>query len=394
MMRDQLSNPVPKGGDRQRCVASLPLFLAIVICATSPMAKGQGGSPTEVLDKFCKLDAEGKRLTLQGAKEVAPLLAEQNSWTPNSEITIIKDYLVRPSDGRTSATDVTVGYNVWGRLDSSLRFTPIGGAFSNRPTLLSEHFTLVRSNASAEPPANIQSTEAQGSVEWKIRRAPPTPNISVGAAIGYLGNAVHQSKDPLLRINAQRSLAELQKLYRWQALPMPWAQPSQQSPLVVLSQFVALETDGRGLTPDGLEQFQSLVVQPPSWRRDRIHVARSYVVKGGAPSENRADLYVEYSAIGELDSSLGFTGVGSDQATVREEYTLVFDNKYTLAAYGRAPARELLGPNRWRIQTVPPEQWITVNAAIRYVTQMREAATDPVARDNAEKTIATLSRYR
>jgi hypothetical protein len=79
---------------------------------------------------------------------------------------------------------------------------------------------------------------------------------------------------------------------------------------------------------------------------------------------------------------------------IRQDYKLLFDNKYVLHGRGNSAPNEIVGPSRWRIEEAPAEQWISVNAAIRYVTQMRDAATDPVIKDNAEQTLAALSRYR
>ena len=105
---------------------------------------------------------------------------------------------------------------------------------------------------------------------------------------------------------------------------------------------------------------------------------------------------MEYAALGELDSSLRFTstaqpGIGS---LVREDFKLEFNNKYLLPARGNVPAKEFIGPSRWRIADAPAEQWLTVNAAIRHVEEMRDATTDSVVRNNAEKTLSTLARYR
>jgi hypothetical protein len=103
---------------------------------------------------------------------------------------------------------------------------------------------------------------------------------------------------------------------------------------------------------------------------------------------------VEYALIGELDSSLRFASIASAGSVVREDFKLVFENKYLLPARGNLPAKEFVGPSRWRIEDAHSEHWLTVNAAIRYVTRMRDATPDPVVKANAEKTVATLARYR
>jgi hypothetical protein len=79
--------------------------------------------------------------------------------------------------------------------------------------------------------------------------------------------------------------------------------------------------------------------------------------------------------------------------TFTTDYQLVFDNKYVLPQRGPNPAKEMVGPGRWKILDAPADQWITVPAAIRYVTQMHDSTTDPVLRRNADATLRTLRLY-
>lgn len=87
--------------------------------------------------------------------------------------------------------------------------------------------------------------------------------------------------------------------------------------------------------------------------------------------------------------SMGPTG-----SIVPQDYTLVLDNKYSTPGVGNTPVHEFVGPSRWRIEEPPAEQWISVSAAIRYVTEIHDATRDASIReirDNAEKTLALLS---
>jgi hypothetical protein len=195
-------------------------------------------------------------------------------------------------------------------------------------------------------------------------------------------------------MNAQRTLAELQRLNQLQFSPVSRLEFSEETPAAILSQFAALETDGRGLTPDGIKQLESFLVAPPSWQRDKVHVAKDFVVSDAAFLGSKGTLYVEYIALGDLDSSLRLTTRVPSGIKVREDYTLVLSNLYSLPGVGGKAPQEVIGPSRWRIEASTAEQWISLDAAIRCVTQMREAATDPVLKANADKTLAILARYR
>jgi hypothetical protein len=108
---------------------------------------------------------------------------------------------------------------------------------------------------------------------------------------------------------------------------------------------------------------------------------------------NQATVSVEYGALGELDSQLRFTSMGERGTIVQRDYKLLLDNKYMAPAYGDKPPSEFIGPSRWRIDETPPEQWLSINAAIKYVTQMRDSTRDLAVKGNADKSLAILNRY-
>jgi hypothetical protein len=306
----------------------------------------QPRSPEQTVQLFCQIDAEGIQVTPLYDNKTGALATGHKSWSSYTELTVIKGYSVRTSGARGEVAQVTVDYEVWGRLDSSLRFMLLAGAFPNRPTSIPESFTLVRLDRHAEPGNDTQSNEVARATEWKISGAPSEPHINVETAIKYVREASYRSRDPIVRMNAQEALADLQRLLSMQALPVPSVGPSQVSPMAVLSQVVALETEGIGLTPDGEQQLQNFFAHPQSWRKDRVHVAKSYAVEDQTFSGKNANVTVQYVSLGELDSSFTLTSSNPGGSTVVEEYKLVFDNKYSLPARGQVPARELVGPSR------------------------------------------------
>jgi len=154
-------------------------------------------------------------------------------------------------------------------------------------------------------------------------------------------------------------------------------------PDAVLSHFIEREADDGCLTVEGSKQLDIFFVHPAQWWHDKISVAKNYVVRTPPFSGNKADAYVEYIALGELDSQLGANG-----DVVRQDYKLVLGNKYSLVARGNTPAAEVIDPSRWRIEGAPPEQWIALDAAIRYVSEVQQTATDPAIKANAEKTLS------
>lgn len=373
----------PKWGVRKMIQAMATCFA----CACVPTSVAQERPPKEIVQIFCKLDAEGRQLSPEGQKDMAALLYEQRPWAEPSEITVVKDYVVRAPDIRADTAQVIVEYNVWGRLDSSFRFARLAGLSENHPTLVREYVSMIRSDKHLEWGSDGQWQEVRDVLQWRIRTIPSSPHVSASAAMRYVQEMGQRSRDPMVKRNAQAAFANLTGLLQDRLEPS--AEP-RQSPAAVLSQFVALETDGKGLSAEGRRELDALLVQPATWRTDKIHVARGFVVSNAIFMGAKGILDVEYTALGDLDSSLHFSNGVHGGGRVREGYTLALSNKYSLPGANGKPAQELIGPSRWKVADSPPEQWITLNTAIRYVTEMRDRAADPVIKTNAEQTLAKL----
>lgn len=354
----------------------------------APAPVQEGVSPEDIVQRFCQADASGKRLTQESASEVQPFLAEQNAWIAPLEITIIKDYRVRQFPyAQRDAAQVTVDYNVWGELDSSLSFTAIGGPFQSHPTPIPEFFEMTRLNSQPERLADGSSESAQ----WKISKAPLEPHISVEAAIRHVRETGYASKNALVRARAQRTLAELQRTAQLQLWSRAELSSSPQSPTAVLSQFLALETEGRGLALDGMKQLETLFVRPPAWQQGRIHVAKSYSIEDTPFLGKRGDIYVDYVSLGELDSSMRFTATTSPNSKVREAYTLVLQSGYATPNGGHQSIPQQIVPGIWKIENGSLEEWIRVSTAMRYVTTTRDGSSDPVVKMNANATLTVLA---
>lgn len=57
---------------------------------------------------------------------------------------------------------------------------------------------------------------------------------------------------------------------------------------------------------------------------------------------------------------------------------------------GEAPVKTA----QWKFETPSTTIYLTKEAAIRYVTEEKNAATDPVIKQNASKTLVALQRVR
>jgi hypothetical protein len=371
----------------------LTLNTTLVVAVHAQEALAQTRSPKEVLEQFCRMDAEGKQLSPEGGTEVTGLLDFQKPWAQHPEIIVVKDYVVRGPDMRKDTARFVVDYHVWGQFDSSLRFERLEGLVVNHPIRVREYIPLVRTDKHIELGNDGQWRQVKGTLEWRIGTIPSAPHVSVDTAIRYLTELREKSSDPIVKTNADRAVDDLRVLLR-----APSAQPTgnlQQSPKAALLEFCTAETNGKGLTRGGWKQLTAFFVRPLPWRKDKIHIAKDLVVSDAAVEGGKADLYVEYIDLGELDSLLRYTNdFPGGSIEVRVGYKLVLGNKYWKFEDGEAATKEATGSTKWRIDDSHPDQWITVDTAIRFLTNTLDTATDEVIRRNAMRSLAALKRLR
>lgn len=367
-------------------------FLLILSGIQFQSARAQDKSPDPVVQQFCQSALAGRELNPTGAKETAKtFLLNEHSWEDPAEIIIVRDFTVRPLNIQNSTAEFTVEYRVLGRLDSELRLTRLQMPYTNQPLSQEEHFSLVLTDTHFELASDGRLQPVKGVPEWRIKLYPAAPHIGIAAAMQFVRVASHRPKDASARLNAEKALAELQNLQM--SSMAPGVGSIQQSPQDVLSQFIEMQMDGRGLSQADSHQLDIFLINPAQLQRERISIARAYVIKRTAFSGKSADVFVEYAALGELDSQLHFTAPTTNGNVIGQDYKLVLSDKYSFPARNTIPPREFTGPSRWRIDQAPAEQWISVTAAIRYLTEMEQTTNDAVMKNNAEKALAALAKY-
>jgi hypothetical protein len=129
---------------------------------------------------------------------------------------------------------------------------------------------------------------------------------------------------------------------------------------------------------------------------DKLEVIRGFSV-GDSIMEgpDRAKVTVRYRYLGEIDyTSLIFSSSKMPSAgKLGKSYNLLLTTKqYDIGADGGEVL--LGGPKAWRIEGSPSEPHITIDAAILYVTQLRNKATSAVIKENANITIVALKKVR
>src|ERR1700722_6043261 len=164
----------------------------------------------------------------------------------------------------------------------------------------------------------------------------------------------------------------------------------------VVEQFCRMDWEGRLLTPEGeVETAKFLVTPRRPYPGQEIVVAASYQVSGTRRQDRDARSEVEYRTWVTIDSSLRFAReegrIPDKPVHDPESYYLVFTNKHNEFRENELNA-VVDAPFLWRIEIVPSRPHLSMDAAIRYVTDMRDKSNDPLIKENADKTLTALQQ--
>lgn len=175
-----------------------------------------------------------------------------------------------------------------------------------------------------------------------------------------------------------------------------YAGPPAASPREVVERLWAMAMRGELLTQEGWNRASGFFTIPqPRPNNARILVVSNYYrINSDQRSATTADVQMEYVNCGQIDRQLRYSPPPKTQAYKTSfGYRLISVPTY-INMYG-ADGKTLVekkptGATAWQIEGPPPLPWTTVNTAIRYVLEMRDKATDPVAKKNADATMAKL----
>lgn len=174
--------------------------------------------------------------------------------------------------------------------------------------------------------------------------------------------------------------------------------PPKGSPDEVLDQYFKMINDGVLLTPEGWKDAERLFVHPSPVRRDgTILVTTKYPLGNGPMSVNgnKAEAWQKWvDDIGTIDSEFRYhpppKGDVEVEGTIRIFRLLFTDEHWETAADGKE--KVVSGPPKWRIEGSLAARAASREAAIRYLTEMRDKTADPAMKHNADTAIAILKR--
>jgi hypothetical protein len=306
---------------------------------------------------------------------------------------------------------VEVDYSLWGTIDSSLHFKnaairpgerpPAGKPVEermNQPLVFAAGFDEWGSSSKED------HQQAHGGIpKWKIDMY-RGPRVEVNAAIAYVAEAAEKTNDPVMKYNAGRTLTILRSISTGSPAPtFPVGHP-QQSASQVAQQFFDLESQSG---PDRWNRLEKYFLETPKplWNQVQIVdlVGLGADEAGIKVNPDTCEVRFSMNVLGQLDSSLKLSNyirlriplpnASSCNGQDLFDFTMLLSElHWEIGSDGTV--KEIKGPAAWRIEHPYFLPLLTLEAAIRYVTEKRATATDALVKKNADRTLVILKDYQ
>jgi hypothetical protein len=175
-------------------------------------------------------------------------------------------------------------------------------------------------------------------------------------------------------------------------------------PREVLQRFWKMETSGSRLTPGGwyrAAEFFSDRPSPQPQSKVIFVVSNDCSLNTTSVTVNKAELYFYCRYFRKLNPKLQLenpSGPAPDRGPVLAgmwiPYKLALSDERWELAPSRVDMQEVKGAPEWRIDGFQTSYFLSIETAIRYLAEIRTKSTDPVIKQNADKTTAILKRLR
>lgn len=198
--------------------ALLAVLEALGVSGQAQAPTASGRSPKEIVEQMWTLATEGELLTPEGWNRYSGLFLHPDRPPGNKVVRVVSNYWgVQGVLTKGSDMEVAMDYAEAGQIDSELRYTqppPLPPPFVKRGliyhfVLAPTHWTMVISDGKAVP----GKEERTGPMDWFITGSPGLPWTTVNTAIRYVLEMRQKSTDPVVKKNADQTLATLLKLH-------------------------------------------------------------------------------------------------------------------------------------------------------------------------------------
>jgi hypothetical protein len=177
------------------------------------------------------------------------------------------------------------------------------------------------------------------------------------------------------------------------------------SPEAVVEAFWRMEINGGRLTQEGwynnaAKFFFAQPTQPPEYKNVSV-VSDDFKVGNLEAGKSSAEVYGACKEFGQIDTNLRFVqriepvpcGI-SVVAGKWFKYYLILTTKHWEVGPDGAALEQATVPAAWRIRDFQTPVYLNANAAISYVTAMRDKSSSPSIKKNADATLTTLRKLK
>jgi hypothetical protein len=369
--------------------AVIVLTLSEATAVSAQLQANAGMGPREVVERFVQMDLDGKLLTNADNEEASELLYSPYPYSQDRAMIVVDHYELRGPSRQGNSTTFSIDFHEWGRLNSSLAFSQEEGDIAGKPVRVREYVHVARTTLHNELGPNGHMTTVKGSPSWRIEAIPSGSHISIETAIRYVKEMREKTIDPATKENAGKTIATLEGLESTRQSPVS----VRTSPVHVVKEFCSLDSEGKRLSPKEAGELSNLAVHPDSPHWEKIVVVENWAVSNASISEqHKATAVVEYLSLGRIDLN---TGLLQPEPTspVKElvNFNLILANA-PVAAGEHSPIET--NADSWKIDGPLPEPHLTIDAAIQYLTELRDKSSSPVIKKNTNQSLAQLKTLR
>jgi hypothetical protein len=174
------------------------------------------------------------------------------------------------------------------------------------------------------------------------------------------------------------------------------SKPPKGSPDEVLDQYFRMINEGDLLSPGGWKRAASLFVKPNERPKDETIFVTTRFPLGNGPlsvNDDRAEADEKWvDSLGTIDSAFWFHPQKKEPEVEGTIFVfhIVRTEKHWQTPTNGISEKQPSGPPQWRIEESPTIRWASQEAAIRYLSEMRDKTADPMVKSNADRTIAKL----
>ncbi len=201
--------------------AGMVVFVAL--CSWAQSSTGQGRSAKQAVELFRKMDSNGERLTTEGWLKVSALFVRPDLLPRERTLLVVTGETVGQEVVTGNRADVWTECTEWGTIDAMARFSRVIGSSGpikpgepvEGPLNMRQHYKLVFIDSYWEltrDGGSLSLKEVKGDPAWRIESFDPGRLVAMETAIRYLTTLSSKSSNPVIRKNAEESVAAIQGL--------------------------------------------------------------------------------------------------------------------------------------------------------------------------------------